>query len=158
MPAQGFNKIIRISYWMNAYNPIGPPSATLPNIAASDLYYSATYGWGPDINGLFLGLHRTTSIYRSSNTIVLADGVYMGRQSVTQNGQNNSRIGYRHIGPAGFNTVANVGFADGHVESIDGAKFPRALSASDSAAVKQQKAAENLPGPTIYDNPMLVFH
>jgi len=151
IPFQGFNKILRCSYWLNAYNPIGPPS-TLPILNSVDIFYTACVGWGPDINGNFILPHTTTRIRHLSRMVVLADGLYMGRQSSTQPGQANSRIGYRHPGPHGPNTVANVAFADGHVEAIEGINFPQAKSASNLNAANQ-----NLTGPTLYANPESTF-
>jgi prepilin-type N-terminal cleavage/methylation domain-containing protein/prepilin-type processing-associated H-X9-DG protein len=154
IPLAGYSKIIRCSYWINAYNPIGSQPGS---IAAADLYYTTAVGIGPDKSGQYTQLHNTSEARHSSLLIVAADGVYMGRQSVDQIGQANSRIGYRHSGPKGHDTLANVVFADGHVETLDGTHFPRALSASDSAAVYNAKKIENLSGPTIYCNPIGVF-
>ncbi|HWB53607.1 MAG TPA: prepilin-type N-terminal cleavage/methylation domain-containing protein [Tepidisphaeraceae bacterium] len=152
MPTQGFTKIIRCSYWINAYNPIGPPSS-LPDLKTADVYYTASVGWGPDAFGNYIRLHKTSSIRYSSRLIVIADGLYMGRQSSTQYGQANSRIGYRHPGPHGRDDMANAAFADGHVESIEGSAFPQAQSKNNPNA-----AAENLSGPTVYANPESIFH
>jgi prepilin-type processing-associated H-X9-DG protein len=155
-PAHGFNDIIRCSYWMNAYNPIG---GAVTNLAQNDLYYSATVGFGPDSTGHYIGLHRTTNIKHASLTIVLADGVYMGRQSVDQNGMTNSRIGFRHLGPGGFNTIANVAFADGHVESMTGTQFPCSYAKSTSYSGNKGtttlalQETQNLSGATVYDDP-----
>jgi prepilin-type N-terminal cleavage/methylation domain-containing protein/prepilin-type processing-associated H-X9-DG protein len=157
MPAQGFNKIIRCSYWINAYNPIGP-FGTLPVLQTTDVYYTASVGWGPDLGGSYIKLHKTASIRHSSRTITVADGVYIGRQSTTELllpslvPQANCRIGYRHRGGKGANTIANVAFADGHVESIAGWNFPQSKSTSNPNA-----QAENLSGPTVYANPEAVF-
>jgi prepilin-type N-terminal cleavage/methylation domain-containing protein/prepilin-type processing-associated H-X9-DG protein len=156
-PTQGFNKIIRCSYWINAYNPIG---GAVTNIAQNDLYYTASVGFGPDASGQYIRLHKTTNIRHSSSLIVAADGVYMGRQSVDQNGMNNSRIGYRHPGPAGPNTVANVGFADGHVESLAANQFPCSFAKSTSYATNlgtttlALQEGINIDGPTVYDDPV----
>jgi prepilin-type processing-associated H-X9-DG protein/prepilin-type N-terminal cleavage/methylation domain-containing protein len=152
IPSQGYNKIIRCSYWVNAYNPIGAPSVPLPNILTADLYYTASVGWGPDINGRYVGLHKTGNIRHSARLVVVADGVYMGRQSSDQQGQANSRIGYRHPGISGPNTAANAAFADGHVETIGGTSFPQGKSATNPFAAQQ-----NLSGPTVYANPEAVF-
>lgn len=155
-PAMGFNKIIKCSYWINAYNPIGGAVASIPQ---NDLYYTASYGYGPDANGAYIGLHRTTNIKHSSEVVVVADGVYAGRQSVDQVGMKNSRIGYRHSGITGANTVANVGFADGHVEALSGNQFPCSYAKSSSYAgnlgntTLQQQEQTNLTGPTVYDDP-----
>lgn len=155
-PTMGFNKIIRCSYWINAYNPIGGAVADIPQ---NDLYYTGSYGFGPDANGDYIGLHKTTNIKHSSLLVVVADGVYMGRQSVDQNGMKNCRIGYRHSGPGGANTVANVGFADGHCESLNSSQFPCSYAKTSSysgnlgtttLALQEQT---NLGGPTVYDNP-----
>jgi prepilin-type processing-associated H-X9-DG protein len=116
------------------------------------VFYTSCQGWGPDINGNFIGLHKTTGIRHTSRMVVVADGLYMGRQGATQLGQANCRIGYRHRGPHGNYTISNVGFADGHVESIDGASFPQSKSASNPNA-----KIENMTGPTLYANPESIF-
>jgi prepilin-type N-terminal cleavage/methylation domain-containing protein/prepilin-type processing-associated H-X9-DG protein len=152
-PVQGFNKIIRCSYWMNAYNPIGGSVASIPQ---NDLYYTGTYDYGPDNSGRYIGLHKTTYIFRSSLLIVLADGVYMGRQSVDELGMTNSRIGYRHNGTKGANTRANVAFADGHAESLNSNQFPcaYALTSKDMGVTTlAQQELLNMSGPTVYANP-----
>ena len=151
IPSLGFNKIIRCAYWVNAYNPIGPVT-TLPDLNLTDVYYTNSAEWGPDINGAFTRPHKTSFALHSARLVVVADGVYMGRQSVTQLGQTNSRIAYRHRGSAGPNTACNVGFADGHVETLGGTDFPQSKSASNPNA-----ATQNLSGPTVYDNPESIF-
>jgi prepilin-type N-terminal cleavage/methylation domain-containing protein/prepilin-type processing-associated H-X9-DG protein len=160
IPSENYNKIIRVSYWLNAYNPINGSSLTGTTFATTDLYYTTSVGVGPDSSGGLLRLHKTGEIHGSPSLfIVAADGVYMGRQSVTQLGQANSRIGYRHPGVVIINGVttklgsANALFADGHVEAIAGNAFPQALSSSDAAAVRQAKSIANLTGPTIYADP-----
>ncbi|HTW93297.1 MAG TPA: prepilin-type N-terminal cleavage/methylation domain-containing protein [Tepidisphaeraceae bacterium] len=165
IPNQGFNKIIQCGYWLNAFNPINGSPLTSTTFAVSDLYYTTSVGVGPDGSGIYLALHKMSQIHGdASRLIVAADGVYLGRQSVDELGQANSRIGYRHPGYVSVNGVtsttgvANAAFADGHVEAIYGNKFPDALSSSDSLATQQQKAAENLGGnPTIYDDPVAIF-
>ncbi len=153
IPAQGFYKIIRCSYWINAYNPVGSAVANLP---ANDLYYTCSVGFGPDNKGNYLRAHNMNSIACASLLIVAADGVYMGRQSVDQLGQDNCRIGYRHSDQGIANSCANACFADGHVEAIPGNVFPDAVSGSDSSAVVNQIKAANLSGPTVYANPQTV--
>jgi prepilin-type N-terminal cleavage/methylation domain-containing protein/prepilin-type processing-associated H-X9-DG protein len=147
MPDAGYNKIIRVSYWLNAYNPIGSAPA---DIAASDLHYTSSPGLGPDSKGAYIALHRTSQIHNASELIVAADGIYMGRQSVTHLGDANSRIGYRHPGAGKLNGAANVVYADGHAGRLESSEFPRALSSSDSADVKQTKWLENSSGSTVY--------
>jgi prepilin-type N-terminal cleavage/methylation domain-containing protein/prepilin-type processing-associated H-X9-DG protein len=162
MPLDGFNKVIRTGYWINAYNPIGGPFTA----AGNDVYYTTSVGVGPDTAGIYLKLHKTSEIHGSSSRfIVIADGVYAGRQSSTQLGQANSRIGYRHparITANGFtskNGACNVAFADGHVERVTGDHFPRALSGGAADANFAVKAAENLGGhPTIYADPASIFY
>jgi prepilin-type N-terminal cleavage/methylation domain-containing protein/prepilin-type processing-associated H-X9-DG protein len=155
-PAYGFNKIIRCSYWMNAYNSIGGAVASIPQ---NNLFYTASYGFGPDATGEYIGLSKTTNIKHSSLLVVVADGVYMGRQSVDQIGMKNTRIGYRHSGTTGPNTVANVGFADGHVESLAGNQFPCSYAKSSSYSgnlgntTLLQQEVINLAGPTVYEDP-----
>jgi len=156
IPQLGFNKIIRVSYWINAYNPVGSQPA---DIAADDLYYTASVGVGPDTHGRFIRLHKTANIRHSSQLIVVADGIYMGRQSVNQLKMTNSRIGYRHRGPRGDNTVANAAFADGHAEAIGGDRFPCALATDAKYAANgghttlADQIDENLDELTVYANP-----
>ena len=156
IPERNFNKIIRVGYWINAYNPIGSSAPT--DIFASDLYYTASIGLGPDTKGQFIKLHKMNLFKPSpSRFIIIADGLYMGRQAVTQQGNKENRIGYRHPGQKLGIDAANVILADGHVEVIQGDRFPRALSNGDSAEVKAAKRNENLSGPTIYANPQAIF-
>jgi prepilin-type processing-associated H-X9-DG protein len=71
----------------------------------------------------------------------------------------NSRIGYRHIGPAGANTQANFAFADGHVESLTGNQAPCSYAKTTSYAANlgtttlAQQEQINLAGPTVYPDP-----
>lgn len=155
MPQQGFNKILRCDYWLNSYNPIGGASAK--PLSTSDVYYTVSVNWGPDITGAFTRLHKTSSIVHSSELVVVADGVYMGRQGSTQLKlpslvpQSNCRIGYRHRGDHGPNTACNVAFADGHAQTVQCNQFPQAMSASNPNA-----EADNLHGFTVYANPEAV--
>jgi prepilin-type processing-associated H-X9-DG protein/prepilin-type N-terminal cleavage/methylation domain-containing protein len=155
MPQCGYDTIIRVGYWINAYNPIGGAVADLPS---QDLFYTTCVGFGPDNNGVYLRAHKMTSIRVSAETIALADGVYMGRQGATQIGQNNSRIGYRHPGIGRRDGAANVAFADGHVERVDGNYFPQSLSSSDSPSTHQTKIAQNTHGMTVYMDPLMALH
>lgn len=151
IPERGFQRIVRVSYWLNAYNPIGNQVADIP---LADLFYTASVGYGPDYHGRFIQLHKLRLLrIPTSSLIVAADGLYMGRQTVTQQGNENSRIGFRHPGhkPAIF--AANTIFADGHVEPVQGDRFPRALGNDTDPAVIAQKRHENLSGITVYTNP-----
>jgi prepilin-type N-terminal cleavage/methylation domain-containing protein/prepilin-type processing-associated H-X9-DG protein len=162
-PTDGFNKIIRCSYWINAYNPIGGPLATTTSIALNDLYYTACIGYGPDAKGAYTTLHNQSSIHDSSRLITVADGVYMGRQSVDQSGMTNGRIGYRHYGTKGSNSSANAAFADGHAETISTDQFPCAYSLTSKYAANggtttfAQQQTMNLTGATIYADPNLAL-
>jgi prepilin-type N-terminal cleavage/methylation domain-containing protein/prepilin-type processing-associated H-X9-DG protein len=121
IPTYG-NKIIRCSYWINAYNPIGSdPTAAY---STTDVYYTNSIGYGDSGYG-YLQLHNMTQARDSTALIVAADGVYMGRQSSDPYGSNNSRIGYRHPPAGGSPESANAVFADGHVERIGGSTFPK---------------------------------
>jgi prepilin-type processing-associated H-X9-DG protein/prepilin-type N-terminal cleavage/methylation domain-containing protein len=141
IPDRGFNKIIRVGYWINSDNPIGTTTTVVP-----DTYYTASVGYGPGSNGLFINYTKTNRFRRPGALIVLADGVYTGRQTATRIGVTNSRIGYRHP-----NQMANVCFADGHAASIKGDRFPRGFGTGVSMAEAQ---ADNFPGtPTVYANP-----
>lgn len=153
IPERGFNKTIRVSYWINGYNPIGSAPADL---ATLDLHYTASVGLGPDGRGQYIRPHKL-DCRQPSRLIVASDGIYMGRQAVTRLGDTNSRIGYRHPSAQRPNGLANIVLADGHVDPMTWDRFPRALNSSDSPAVVAEKKLENLSGPTIYTHPELVF-
>ncbi|HEX3356305.1 MAG TPA: type II secretion system protein [Tepidisphaeraceae bacterium] len=156
IPDQGFTKIIRVSYWINAYNPVGSAPA---DITTADLYYTDSVGLGPDGKGKYLLLHKTTNIRHSSHLVVLSDGLYMGRQSVDQNGMTNSRVGFRHPGAKGRNTAANTAYADGHVELLSTDDFPCAFATTASYTTNSghttyaQQVTQNLSGNTVYADP-----
>jgi prepilin-type processing-associated H-X9-DG protein len=157
IPDRGFNKIIRVSYWINAYHPVGQ-TLTSSQIAQKDLYYSTVVGYGPS-SAEAIRAKKSSQIRHSSLTITVADGVFMGRQSVNLLGMTNNTIGYRHRGPGGPNTAANVAFADGHVETLTGDHFPcgYATTASYTANNGKTTLAEqqqwNYSGPTVYPSP-----
>jgi prepilin-type N-terminal cleavage/methylation domain-containing protein/prepilin-type processing-associated H-X9-DG protein len=142
IPARGFDKIIRVGYWINADNPIGSTTSFVP-----DQYYTSSVGYGPSTTGTFMKHTKITKVRRPSELLVLADGVYAGRQRDNQIGMDNSRIGYRHPGAI---PRANVVYADGHAGSLDGKSFPRALGGSNSPP---EVRAENLSGSTVYADP-----
>jgi prepilin-type N-terminal cleavage/methylation domain-containing protein/prepilin-type processing-associated H-X9-DG protein len=144
IPARGFNKIIRVGYWINADNPIGTATNFVP-----DTYYTSSVGYGPSPAGQFMKHTKITKVRRPSDLVVLADGVYAGRQRDARLGITNSRIGYRHPGAV---PRANVAFADGHVSAIDGASFPRGSGAAGASAADIRR--ENLSGPTVYADPV----
>jgi prepilin-type N-terminal cleavage/methylation domain-containing protein/prepilin-type processing-associated H-X9-DG protein len=156
IPLAGFDKIFRCSYWVNSYNPIGNTSGTL---STSDLFYTVSVNWGPDSTGSYSFPHKTTNIRDPSRLIAVADGLYMGRQSVDEMGMTNLRVGYRHVGALGANTAANAVFADGHAETIDSANFPctysttaKYLNNGGKTSLAQQEGI-NESGPTVYADP-----
>lgn len=143
IPDRGLEKIIRVAYWINADNPIGGTVAPVP-----DIFYTGSVGYGPGSNGLFINYTRTSAFLRPSTLVAFADGVYAGRQRDNRIGTTNCRIGYRHPGGRG---AANAGFADGHVKTIEGDRFPRA---ANGKANLPEIRLENANGqPTIYANP-----
>lgn len=144
IPERGFNKILRVSYWINADNPIGAAAVVTPN-----LFYTGSVGYGPGTNGKKIFATPFSAFARPSNLIALADGLYAGRQRDNRLGVLNSRIGYRH-GPRG-KPAANAAFADGHCETLGSKDFPRAAGGSNVLAEVQ---AENAHGrPTVYADP-----
>ncbi len=112
---------IRCSYWLNANNPTG--NAPASGAAPAPTYYTQSAGCLYS-DGTVLGLVRSTVFARPSALIVATDGVYSGRQSKGYKGPHSVdtaaafRIGYRHNGNGGDNTVANTVFADGHAEPV----------------------------------------
>ena len=159
-PIDGYNYIIRSSYWINSYNPIGAPSSPLPNLSQTDLYYTVSVNWGPDINGSFTSPHKTTGIKQSARLITLADGAYMGRQGSDQIGMKNCRVGYRHTGSKGANSALNAAFADGHAQTLNSADVPCSYAKTSSyssnngtCTLAQQEAINQNGRATVYANP-----
>jgi prepilin-type N-terminal cleavage/methylation domain-containing protein/prepilin-type processing-associated H-X9-DG protein len=145
IPDRGFNRVIRVSYWINADNPIGSTASVTP-----DLYYTSSVGYGPSTQGHFLRLTPATKIRRPAQTIVLTDGVYAGRQRDCRLGDTNLRIGYRHT--TNREPSTNACFADGHVESLTSPRFPR--SRNSVGTTPEILRAENYgSNPTVYANP-----
>jgi prepilin-type processing-associated H-X9-DG protein/prepilin-type N-terminal cleavage/methylation domain-containing protein len=145
IPSRGFDKIIRVGYWINADNPIGSTASFTP-----DTFYTSSVGYGPSTDGRFMTYTRTNRFRKPSRLVVLADGVYAGRQRDSRVGTVNSRIGYRHP-----NDTANVVFADGHAEPLSGKTFPRAAGGPVTIDMaREDNAGEN---PTVYANPDRFF-
>lgn len=143
IPERGFDRVIRVSYWINADNPIGGVVSVTP-----DVFYTSSVGYGPGSNGANLTTTYVRAFVRPVQLIAMADGVYAGRQRDNQAGMTNSRIGYRHPGRWG---AANAAFADGHVSPLGGKEFPRSLGGSNTP---EEIRAENLNGkPSVYANP-----
>lgn len=145
IPERRFNKIIRVSYWINADNPIGSATIVVP-----DTFYTGSVGYGPGTNGLSIQITRADRIIRPAELIALADGLYAGRQRDAQFGMTNSRIGYRHSGNE-FG-MANVAFADGHAAPIGGKQFPRGSGGSNN--IEEVRMENRVGRPTVYANPV----
>lgn len=143
IPQRGFDKIIRVAYWINADNPIG-----VPRLFEQGMHYSGSVGYGPDPAGRIMRYSTTADIVHPSRLIALADGLYAGKQEATRLGQRDLRIGYRHLGGA---PTANIGLADGHVEGIAGDAFPRKWA--DGLPLEMIRDENLGPGPTVYANP-----
>jgi prepilin-type N-terminal cleavage/methylation domain-containing protein/prepilin-type processing-associated H-X9-DG protein len=143
IPDRGFNKIIRVGYWINADNLIGAPRPIMQGV-----HFTGSVGYGPDADNNIMQFNRTIDFNRADRVIALADGLYAGRQEVTRLGDRDSRIGYRHPGGVGR---ANLGFADGHAGAIEGDRFPRRLTGSMPLDVVREENLGNKP--TVYSDP-----
>jgi prepilin-type N-terminal cleavage/methylation domain-containing protein/prepilin-type processing-associated H-X9-DG protein len=157
IPDKGFNKIIRVSYWINADNPIGAQvDAIVP-----DSFFTGSVGYGPAKNEpKFIKHTRFAAFKRPSSLIATADGVYAGRQRDNKVGTTNSRIGYRHPGSGGG--AANVAFADGHASVVTARDFPRGLpqnpsSPASAGATAASKSENSFGRPTVYPDPDKTF-
>lgn len=145
IPERGFERIIRVSYWVNSDNPIGGSAEIIP-----DQFFTGSVGYGPGSGPhKYIKQTRLSAFSRPFSLIAFADGVYGGRQRDTRIGTTNNRVGYRHPGKGGG--AANTGFADGHARSLSAADFPRGLGGSNPPAEVRE---ENSHGrPTVYADP-----
>lgn len=142
---RNFNRIIRVSYWINADNPIGSRVATID----PDSFFTGSVGYGPTVDGRYIKLTRYSAFRRPSSLIATADGLYAGRQRDNKVGTENSRIGYRHTGAGGG--AANVAFADGHASVVAARDFPRGFNnATNFDAVREENSYGK---PTVYADP-----
>ena len=139
IPERGLDRIIRIGYWINSNNPIGTTTTVI-----NDVFYTASVGYGPGSNGDSNPSDPHLRLHPARDAIVLADGVYAGKQAQNRIGVKDSRIGYRHPGGVGS---ANVTFADGHAGRIRGAVFPQ-------GGVKEDNVGSAY---TLYANPDTFF-
>lgn len=135
----GFTKLIRVGYWINAENPTGRAANTWP---AQRSYYTCSPGYGPLTDGSNMKLQNVSQIKHPTKLIVLADGIYAGRQGDTKITDSKVRIGYRH--KVGGQPSANCAFADGHAEAVANADFPRAYD-----PLVNGQGAENVDAQTI---------
>jgi prepilin-type N-terminal cleavage/methylation domain-containing protein/prepilin-type processing-associated H-X9-DG protein len=145
--ARGFNRILRVSYWINALNPIGGSTYVEQNV-----YFTASAGYGPSSNGLYLEQHKLSGFSRPSALIATADGVYAGRHRDNRLGTPNSRIGYRH--PAKGGGAVNAAFADGSARLVGADQFPRGTGAGNDY---EEVLAENSGEITLFANPEKFF-
>jgi prepilin-type N-terminal cleavage/methylation domain-containing protein/prepilin-type processing-associated H-X9-DG protein len=144
IPALGFNHVIRCSYWLNAYNPVGTSVATINPVSTVSPYYTHSVAYTAVDHSMLMPL-PAARIMRLSALVVAADGIYMGRQSVDRVGMTNLRVGYRHPG-----SVANVVFADGHALPVGSSLFPLGSGGGNTnGAVK----ASNSGDFTLYADP-----
>lgn len=145
LPANGFDHLVRVSYWINGDNPSGFPRDFVPN-----LHFTASVGYGPSPSGDIMRANRFANFERPAQLIALADGFYSGNQEATRPDEGHRRIGYRHT--RGREPIANVAFADGHADAIRGAVFPRKY---DENITLEDARADNLgSGPTLYAHPL----
>jgi prepilin-type processing-associated H-X9-DG protein len=144
IPQRGFNRIIRVTYWINAENQFGAAVDPLNN-----RYYTLSVGYGPTPSGKVTRARRVGSITRPQALIALADGVYAGRQEDARlngtDGVTNSRVGFRHR----KGVDANTAFADGHAEPLRYTDFPRAPG---TLLTLPQAQAENIGSFSLYAN------
>jgi prepilin-type N-terminal cleavage/methylation domain-containing protein/prepilin-type processing-associated H-X9-DG protein len=145
IPERGFDRIIRVGYWINADNPLGAPRLFTPRV-----HFSGSPGYGPDPEGRVMGYSSFRDFRDPTRVIALADGLYAGRQDATRFGQRDSRIGYRHPGGVGR---ASVAFADGHVETIDGERFPRRFVPGGGVPIEEIREENLGNSPTVYSDP-----
>jgi len=143
IPAQGFDRVLRVAYWINADNPIGIPSTIRQGI-----HFTGSVGYGPDPAGKTMLVNKLSSAKYPSKLIALADGLYSGKQGATRLGDKDSRVGFRHLGAK---PTASVAFADGHVGVIAGDSFPR--RAGDGLTVEQVRDENFGVNPTVYADP-----
>ncbi len=144
IPGRGFDKIIRVAYWINGANPLGAPRSF-----QQGAFFTGSAGYGIPLIQRTMKLNRFKDFKEPARLVALADGLYSGNQEKTRIGTRDSRIGYRHTGrPV---ARANVGFADGHVDSIAGDRFPRKYELGLPINELRQENLGSLP--TVYSDP-----
>jgi prepilin-type N-terminal cleavage/methylation domain-containing protein/prepilin-type processing-associated H-X9-DG protein len=144
LPERGFDRLIRVSYWINGDNPNGFPREFIPGV-----HFTGSVGYGPSPSGLIMRANRFADFARPAQLIGLADGFYTGNQEATRPTEPRRRIGYRHR--SGGVASANVAFADGHAARLRGERFPRKY---DEDITLEDARADNLgDGPTLYADP-----
>lgn len=143
IPRRGYDRIIRVAYWINGDNPTG-----LPKAFRQGSFFTGSVGYGPNLDGQIMKQNRFSDFKRPSQLIALADGFYAGKQQATRATDMDRRIGYRHHGRG---VTANVAFTDGHVDAIEGDRFPRKYG---PGVTLKEARSENLGGgPTLYSDP-----
>src|SRR5690606_12138832 len=68
LPDRGFEKIVRVAYWINGDNPIGGAAVVTPN-----LYYTGSVGYGPGSNGVSIRQTSVSAFVRPSSLVAVAD-------------------------------------------------------------------------------------
>lgn len=140
IPQFGFDRVIRVSYWINSANPIGSSSAAIQQ----DVFYSESVGF-TNASGGTLKATRWTKFTRPQALIAIADGLYAGKQGNNRlngtDGVKDSRVGFRHT----RGTYANAVFADGHVEAIRYSDFPRTAKAENTGQYTVYADPESIP-------------
>jgi prepilin-type processing-associated H-X9-DG protein len=145
IPDRNFNRIIRVTYWINSANPIGASTTT-----QQDVFYTGSVGYKG--SGNVMRLTRASVFKRPQALITVADGVYAGKQGSNRlNGQTDgsgnpaivqdSRVGFRH----GSGQVANAAFADGHADQIRYNEFPRTAKAENQGQYTVYADPESIP-------------
>ncbi len=143
IPRRGFDKLIRVAYWINGDNPTG-----LPRALQQGIHFTGSVGYGPNLSGQIMKHNRFADFKRPAQLVALADGFYSGKQEATRVMDQGRRIGYRH---QRSDLYANVAFADGHVSVIKGDRFPRK---HDEGISLEEARRDNLGGgPTLYSDP-----
>jgi prepilin-type processing-associated H-X9-DG protein len=163
IPTEGFTKLIRVGYWINADNPTGRASSQVPG--GRQWWYTASPGYGPMANGEIMGLQKITNCRTPTTLIVLADGIYAGRQGDTKYADfnpvlssNNERIGYRHR--RGGKPSANVAYADGHAGLLTTDEFPYGYDIQHKdVRPRSLLRSQYVPtDPTLYADPRYVLN
>ncbi len=148
LPRSGFDRIIRVGYWINGDNPNG-----FPRPFRQGIHFTGSVGYGPNLTGQVMRANRFADFVKPGQLIALADGFYTGNQEATRFNDAHRRIGYRHSHSG--RPSANVAFADGHAAMVDGERFPRK---HDEGITLDQARRENLgDGPTLYADPLGVL-
>ncbi|MFQ5491913.1 MAG: type II secretion system protein [Phycisphaerae bacterium] len=142
IPQRGFDTLVRVGYWINGDNPTG-----LPRNFQQGIHFTGSVGYGPNFSGQIIKANRFSAFKRPAQLIALADGIYAGKQDATRVHNKKRRIGYRHGGSI---RTTNVAFADAHVDSVAGDRFPR--KPGDNVSIQQARLENTGGGPTLFSD------